>query len=165
MGRTGVASRTSRDVLLKGMRLLFVGVRQEPRIFAVSVGGAILAALLTVGSAFVVGSVVARVVVPSLGRHRIDSGALAVAALVLVALGVLKVVGIVGRRLGGFYLQVRLQATYRRLVTRRYLELPPAWHHRNATGTLLSNASADVDSAWAPTVVFGFALATVVMLV
>ena len=120
-----MTSRTSRDVLLKGLRLLFVGVRQEPRVFAVSVGGATLAALLTVGSAFVVGSVVAHVVVPALERHRVDGRTLAAAALVLVALGVLKVVGIVSRRLGGFYLMVRLQATYRRLVTRRYLELPP----------------------------------------
>ena len=44
-------------------------------------------------------------------------------------------------------MQFRLQAAYRRRVTRRYLGLPLAWHQRHATGTLLSNANADVEAA------------------
>jgi ABC-type multidrug transport system fused ATPase/permease subunit len=58
-----------------------------------------------------------------------------------------------------------MQATYRRQVTRRYLELPLAWHHRHATGTLLSNANADVEAAFFPIAPMPFAVGTVVMLV
>ena len=54
---------------------------------------------------------------------------------------------------------------YRRAVTRRYLELPLSWHHRHPTGTLLSNANADVESAWYPIAPLPFAVGTVVMLV
>ena len=61
-------------------------------------------------------------------------------------------------------MQFRLQASYRRRVTRRYLDLPLAWHHRNATGTLLSNASSDVEATWFPIAPLPFAVGTVVML-
>jgi ABC-type multidrug transport system fused ATPase/permease subunit len=61
-------------------------------------------------------------------------------------------------------MQFRLQAHYRRAVTRRYLQLPIAWHQRHATGTLLSNANADDESAWYPIAPFPFAVGTVVML-
>jgi ABC-type multidrug transport system fused ATPase/permease subunit len=62
-------------------------------------------------------------------------------------------------------MQYRLQARYRREVTRRYLALPLSWHHRHPTGTLLSNANADVESAWYPIAPFPFAVGTVVMLI
>ena len=47
----------------------------------------------------------------------------------------------------------------------RYLELPLAWHHRHATGTLLSNANSDVEAAWFPIAPLPFAVGTIVMLV
>jgi ABC-type multidrug transport system fused ATPase/permease subunit len=62
-------------------------------------------------------------------------------------------------------MQYRLQASYRRRVTRRYLSLPLAWHHRNATGTLLSNANSDVEATWFPIAPLPFAVGTAVMLV
>ena len=62
-------------------------------------------------------------------------------------------------------MQYRLQASYRRRVTRRYLELPLSWHHRNSTGTLLSNANSDVEAAWYPIAPLPFAVGTLVMLV
>ena len=49
---------------------------------------------------------------------------------------------------------------YRRRVTRRYLDLPLAWHHRHATGTLLSNANSDVEAAWFPIAPLPFAVGT-----
>src|SRR5690349_23855977 len=75
-----------------------------------------------------------------------------------------RVVGVFGRRLGAGAMQFRLQATYRRRVTRRYLELPLSWHRRNATGTLLSNANADVEALWFPIAPMPFAVGTLIML-
>ena len=49
--------------------------------------------------------------------------------------------------------------------TRQYLDLPLAWHHRHATGTLLSNANSDVEATWFPIAPMPFAVGTVVMLV
>jgi ATP-binding cassette subfamily B protein len=157
--------RIERDVLLRGLRVLGVAIRQQPRLFAVSVVGSVLFSALIVGSAFVIGWVVGEVAVPAIEARRIDAGALALAAATLFGLSVLRVLGMVGRRLAAGYMQFRLQADYRRRVTRRYLRLPVAWHQRNATGTLLSNANSDVEATWFPIAPLPFAVGTVAMLV
>ncbi len=156
---------TRRGVLADGAAVVLRAIRGEPRIFAVSVGGASLVALLTVGGAFVVGQVVVRVAVPALESGVVDAGLLALAAAALIGLTLLKVAGIYGRRLGSMYMQLRLQAGYRRKIIRQYLRLPAAWHRRNATGSLLSTASADVDAAWTPAGTIGYAIATTLLLV
>ena len=160
-----MASGTSRDVLGKGLRVLGRAIREQPRIFAVAVSGSVLFGLLVIASAYVVGAVVGDVVVPAVERGAVAGGALALAASALFGISVLRVVGIFGRRLGAGYMQYRLQAAYRRRVTRRYLDLPLAWHHRNSTGTLLSNANSDVEAAWYPIAPLPFAVGTLVMLV
>ncbi|MER7419244.1 ABC transporter ATP-binding protein [Micromonospora peucetia] len=160
-----MASRTSRDVLVRGLAVLGRAIREEPRIFAVAVSGSVLFGAMTVASAFVVGAVVGDVVVPAIERGSVGVGGLALAAVALFGISVLRVAGIFGRRLGAGYMQYRLQAAYRRRVTRRYLELPLSWHHRNATGTLLSNANSDVEAAWHPIAPLPFAVGTLVMLV
>ena len=140
-------------------------IREQPRIFAVAVSGSVLFGLLVIASAYVVGAVVGDVVVPAVERGEVAGGALALAAAALFGISVLRVVGIFGRRLGAGYMQYRLQAAYRRRVTRRYLDLPLSWHHRNSTGTLLSNANSDVEAAWYPIAPLPFAVGTLVMLV
>ncbi|MGK5518068.1 ABC transporter ATP-binding protein [Micromonospora sp. URMC 107] len=160
-----MASRTSRDVLVRGLAVLGRAIREEPRIFAVAVTGSVLFGAMTVASAYVVGAVVGDVVVPAIERGAVGVGGLALAAVALFGISVLRVAGIFGRRLGAGYMQYRLQAAYRRRVTRRYLELPLSWHHRNATGTLLSNANSDVEAAWYPIAPLPFAVGTLVMLV
>ncbi|WP_199486135.1 ABC transporter ATP-binding protein [Micromonospora haikouensis] len=160
-----MTSRTSRDVLRRGLSVLGRAIREQPRIFAVAVSGSVLFGGLVIASAYVVGAVVGDVVVPAIARGSVGVAALALAAGALFGISVLRVVGIFGRRLGAGYMQFRLQAAYRRQVTRRYLELPLSWHQRNATGTLLSNANSDVEAAWYPIAPLPFAVGTVVMLV
>ncbi|MEV4540974.1 ABC transporter ATP-binding protein [Micromonospora echinaurantiaca] len=160
-----MASRTSRDVLGRGLAVLGRAIREQPRIFAVAVAGSVLFGGMVIASAYVVGTVVGDVVVPAIARGSVGVGTLALAATALFGISVLRVAGIVGRRLGAGYMQYRLQAAYRRRVTRRYLELPLSWHHRNATGTLLSNANSDVEAAWYPIAPLPFAVGTLVMLV
>ncbi|SCE90987.1 ABC-type multidrug transport system, ATPase and permease component [Micromonospora viridifaciens] len=160
-----MASGTSRDVLGRGLRVLGQAIREQPRIFAVAVAGSVLFGLMVIASAFVVGGVVGEVAAPAIARGSVAGGTLALAAAALFGISVLRVVGIFGRRLGAGYMQYRLQADYRRRVTRRYLDLPLSWHHRNATGTLLSNANSDVEAAWYPIAPLPFAVGTLVMLV
>ncbi|MGH3655136.1 MAG: ABC transporter ATP-binding protein [Micromonosporaceae bacterium] len=151
-------------MLGKGLRVLGRAIRDEPRVFAAGVGGSILFGLMTIASAYVVGAVIGDVVVPAIDRGNVTWGALAAGAGALFAVSMLRVLGILGRRLGAGAMQFRLQASYRRKVTRRYLRLPLQWHHRHATGTLLSNANADVESAWYPIAPLPFAVGTLVML-
>lgn len=160
-----MASGTSRDVLWRGLVVLGRAIREQPRIFAVAASASVLFGLLVVTSAYVVGAVVGDVVVPAIAEGSVPTAALALAAAALFGLSLLRVVGILGRRLGAGYMQFRLQAAYRRQVTRRYLDLPLSWHQRNATGTLLSNANSDVEAAWHPVAPLPFAVGTLVMLV
>jgi ATP-binding cassette subfamily B protein len=149
----------------RGLGVLWVGVKEEPRIFAVSAAGSALFGLMTVGQAYVFGAITERVIVPSLERGDVATSTLAGAFLAVLAVATLKVVGIVARRLGAGIMQYRLQASYRRRVTRRYLQLPLAWHHDHPTGELLSNANSDVEATWYPVAPFPFAVGVVFMLV
>jgi len=152
-------------VLGKGLRVLGYAIRGEPRLFAVAVAGSTVFSLLTIGTAYVVGAIIGHVVVPAFDSGRVAIGALVAGAAAILGVSLGKVLALFGRRLGAGAMQFRLQATYRRRVTRRYLRLPLAWHHRHATGTLLSNANADVEAAWYPIAPLPFAVGTVVMLV
>ncbi|HEX6872509.1 MAG TPA: ABC transporter ATP-binding protein [Micromonosporaceae bacterium] len=157
--------RSSARGLGQGLRILGRAIREEPRVFTVSVLGSTAFGLLTVGGALVIGEVVGQVVVPSLDRREVVPATLAISGAVLLALSLLKVLAIFGRRLGAGAMQFRLQARYRRKVTRRYLELPLSWHRRHATGTLLSNANSDVEATWFPIAPMPFAVGTLLMLV
>jgi ATP-binding cassette subfamily B protein len=153
------------DVLRRGFAVLWVAVRQEPRIFVVSVLGSALFGGMVVATAYIIGAITGRVIVPGIESGEVSTAALAAAAAVILGVSVLRVVGIFGRRLGAGGMQYRMQARYRREVTRRYLDLPLSWHHRHPTGSLLSNANADVEAAWFPIAPFPFAVGTVIMLV
>jgi len=149
---------------------MWQAITDEPRIFTLALLGSCLFGALVIGQAKVVGWIVGDVLTgafpptPPEQRH-VTFGAMALVAAVLLAMGTGRVIGIFGRRLGSGYMMFAQQARYRRRVTRRYLELPLSWHQRHATGTLLSNANADVESAWYPLAPLPFAVGTVLMLV
>jgi len=157
--------RASDDTLRRGFWLLGRAVRHEPRIFAVAVGGSAVYGVMTVGSAWVLGVVTDRVVVPAFRSGDTTTGALVAAAAAIVGVAALKAAGIVARRLGAGVMQYRLQARYRREVTRQYLRLPLSWHQRHPTGQLLSNANADVEAVWFPIAPLPMAVGVLVMLV
>jgi ATP-binding cassette subfamily B protein len=160
-----LTTRASRDVLGRGLRVLGRAIRTEPRLFAIGAVGSSFFGILVIANAYVVGAVIGHVVVPAFTEHRVGGAELAVIAAVFIGISVLRVATIFGRRLGAGYMQYRLQARYRRAVTRRYLALPPSWHQRHATGTLLSNANSDVEAAFVPIAPLPFAVGTIVMIV
>src|SRR4051794_20928018 len=116
--------------------------------FALAVLGSSLYGLMTVASAYVIGGVTERVILPSFQQGSTTAAALTLAAVAIIAVALLKIIGILGRRLFAGIMSYRLQADYRRRVTGQYLRLPLSWHQRHPTGQLLSNANSDVESAW-----------------
>ncbi|MFI5492089.1 ABC transporter ATP-binding protein [Actinoplanes sp. NPDC051859] len=159
-----MTTRASRDVLGRGLRVLGRAIRTEPRLFTIGTIGSSLFGLLVIANAYVVGAVIGEVVVPAFTERRVGAAGLWLIAAVFLGISVLRVAAIFGRRLGAGFMQFRLQARYRRAVTRRYLSLPPAWHQRHATGTLLSNANSDVEAAFVPIAPLPFAVGTIVMI-
>ena len=158
------APTVPRGVIRRGFGVLWQAVKEEPRIFGVATVGSALFAITTIGQAYVFGAITERVIVPSIDQGEWSAAALGLAFLAVMLVAALKVVGIVARRLGAGIMQYRLQAAYRRRVTRRYLELPLAWHQDHSTGELLSNANSDVEATWYPIAPFPFAVGVVVML-
>jgi ABC-type multidrug transport system fused ATPase/permease subunit len=133
-------------------------------VFTVSVIASAVYAAMTVGTAQVLGWATQTVVLPAFRDGRTTAGALSGAAAAIVGVALLKALGVAGRRFYAGVMQYRMQAAYRRSVTRQYLRLPLAWHHRHPTGQLLSNANADVEAVWAPIAPLPMAVGVVFML-
>lgn len=150
--------------LRRGLALLGRSVREEPRVFAVALVGSSAYAITTVLAATVLGRVTDATILPSFREGRVSAGTLAGAAAAILAVALVKSVGITVRRLGAGVMQYRLQASYRRRVTRQYLRLPMSWHQRHSTGTLLANANSDVEAMFWPIAPFPFACGIAVML-
>ena len=117
-------SRTSRgpvasaSTIRDGFRVLGVAIRREPWIFTLSTLGSVLFGALTVADAWVLGWATDNVVLPAFDTGTTAlKGLLAVLAL-FVSVALLRAVGIVARRLGAGVMQYRMQAHYRRAVTR-----------------------------------------------
>lgn len=135
-------------LLRRGLRVTGIALRSAPRPFTVGIAGSLLYAVMMVLSALVLGWVTDEVLIPTFEAGEVDRGLVLTAVLLILGVALAKAIGVVGRRLGAYLAQFSLQAQYRRRVTRRYLDLPIAWHRRHPTGELLSNANADVESAF-----------------
>nr|WP_299057949.1 ABC transporter ATP-binding protein [uncultured Nocardioides sp.] len=148
-----------------GFRVLGVGIRRQPGVFAIATFGGVLFGALTVADAWVLGWATQNALIPAMRDGEIGTGVLVAVVALFVGVALLRAVGIVARRLGAGIMQYRLQAAYRREVTRQYLALPMSWHARHPTGQLLSNANADVEAAWSPIAPLPMALGTIAMMV
>jgi ABC-type multidrug transport system fused ATPase/permease subunit len=154
-----------RGTLRDGFAVIGVAIRREPWIFTLSTLGSVLFGALTVADAWVLGWSTDHVVQPAFHGGGVHAGGLLAILALFVAVALLRAVGIVARRLGAGVMQYRMQAHYRRAVTRQYLRLPMSWHQQHPTGQLLSNANSDVEAAWAPIAPLPMAVGTVAMMV
>jgi ABC-type multidrug transport system fused ATPase/permease subunit len=158
--------RTDTDrVMRRGFGLLGRGISEQRWLFTVSVVGSVVFGATTVADAWVLGWTTDNVIRPSFERGDVVEGALAISVLLFMTVAILRALGVIARRLVGGIVYFRLVAEYRRRVTRRYLALPLAWHHRHPTGQLLSNANADVEATWAVFMPLPMAIGVIAMLV
>jgi ATP-binding cassette, subfamily B, bacterial len=118
--RASGAAGTLRD----GFAVLGVAIRREPWIFTLSTLGSVLFGALTVADAWVLGWATDEVVLPAFETGTTTAKGLVAILALFVAVAILRAVGIVARRLGAGIMQYRMQAHYRRAVTRQYLRLP-----------------------------------------
>ncbi len=156
---------TGTDTMRRGLRIVWRGIRDEPGMFSIAVAGSAVYGIGTAGAGWVLGRLVENVLAPAFAARSVTAGqmVLAVGSLALVA--VLTAIGVVARRAAGGATMYRLQARYRRAVTRQYLRLPLSWHHRHPAGQLLSNANADVEATWMVMAPLPMALGVIVMVV
>ena len=153
------------SVTRRGFAVLRVAIWEEPGIFALSVLAAMIYGAMTVAGGWALGWATDHVIRPAFESGDTSAGAIATLIALFMGIAILNAIGVVGRRLGAGVMQFRLQATYRRRVTRQYLKLPLEWHHQHSTGMLLSNANADVESTWFVIAPLPMAIGVIAMLV
>jgi ATP-binding cassette subfamily B protein len=150
--------------VIRGLRVVSKGVRQEPWIFSVSVIGSACYGVGTAGGGWLLGRLTDRTLAPAFAAGRISDHDLWRTGGVLAAVALITAAGVVGRRAAAGITMYRLQARYRQALTRQYLRLPLEWHHRHPAGELLSNANADVEATWAVMAPLPMAIGVIVML-
>ncbi|MGY2002901.1 ABC transporter ATP-binding protein [Blastococcus sp. SYSU DS1024] len=157
-------SRRRDAVVRRGLRHVRRAIAEQPGMFTLALLASSLYGAMTVASAYVIGEITDRVLLPSFDEGATTAAALTLAAVAILGVALLKIVGILGRRLFAGVMSYRLQAEYRRRVTGQYLRLPLSWHQRHPTGQLLSNANSDVESAWFFVAPLPFACGALVMI-
>ncbi len=158
------ARQPERKVLGRGVELILRQVRRAPKEFAMGFAFTCLHSVGTILASYIIGWAVDSVLVPAARRGDTTTAALVGVALAVVGVGFIKGLGVSLRRYGAFRAQYRLEQRDRMAVTDRYLELPIEWHRRHPTGQLLSNVSADVESASQIAAPLPLAFGVVVML-
>ena len=108
----------SDSTLLAGFRVLGVSIRREPLVFTLSTLGSLLFGALTVADAWVLGWSTDHVLLPAFETGATTAGGLVAILALFLGVAILRAVGIVARRLGAGVMQYRMQAAYRREVTR-----------------------------------------------
>ena len=151
-------------VVRRGLRHVRRAIVEQPGMFTLAVAASSLYGAMTVASAWVIGEITDRVLLPAFEDGETTTAALSLAAAAIIAVALLKIVGILGRRLFAGIMSYRLQADYRRRVTRQYLRLPLSWHQKHPTGQLLSNANSDVEASWFFVAPLPFACGALVMI-
>ncbi len=153
------------DLTRRGLRVLGVGIGRQKALFSLSIAFSVLFGATTVADAWVLGWATDHVIRPSFADGDVATGALVAGALLFVSVALLRMIGVVGRRLVGGIVYYRLVAGDRRRVTRKYLQLPMSWHQSHPTGQLLSNANADVEAIWMVFMPLPMAIGVIAMLV
>jgi len=134
-------------LLRRGLSVIRRQVALHPRPFVVAVLGAAIYAVGTVAGSWVLGQVVDRAVTPRFETGQLQAGVAVAAAAAIVAVGLVKTVGIITRRIAATMVHANVQATLRDGLVERYHRLPLTWHHEHPAGELLSRAEGDLDAA------------------
>lgn len=148
----------------RGVALLWLSVRAQWKPFAVSVSGAVLYAVMAVGATIVLGRVTDEVIIPGLDGEGVGRGAVVGAVAAILAITLLKVLGVVLRRYFGQMAQRRMQRHWFLAVTDRYLSVPLRWIDQRPAGELLAHADADAERSTIAMQPLPFSLGVVVII-
>ncbi len=150
-------------MLRRGLRLLWDGARTHPRPFVLAVLGASLYAFMAVGGSIALGRVTDEVVSPGLDGSGVPGTTIAAGAATIMAVALLRSVGIVLRRYYGGATGYKMYRTWFLRIVRTYLSAPLEYFGRQPTGTLLAHADADVERAINPLMPLPFSLAALLI--
>ena len=158
-----MSSPRDQTVLRRGLSLLWLSVRAQPKPFAVSVAGAVLFAVMAVGGTVVLGRATDHVLTPAFDGG-VGRGAVVVGAASIVAASLARMLGVVLRRFYGQMAQRRMQMLWFQRVTDRYLSVPLRWYDDHPAGELLAHADADCERSTIAMQPLPFSLGVIVII-
>ena len=141
------ATAHSHRVLARGLGLIWRTIRMHPVPNIVSILGASMWSLLTVGLTVFLGQLTDDVIVPGLDGDGVSNGDLVEVALVLLAIGLLRGASVTVRRYFMAMAEHRVQRSWRLDILGQYLDQPLSFHRGRPTGELLAHADADITAA------------------
>ena len=147
----GVQSETqdrsdARGLFGRGMRLVGSYIEAHPKPFVISVCGAFVFAVSSIGVSVALGRVTDRVLRPAFGQG-VSAGTVWLAIGAVMGLARLRAAGIGVRRSFSGVLGSAVGATLRERVSDQYRDLSLAYHRGTPTGELLAHMEADVEAA------------------
>ena len=149
VGRLAVVEEETQDtraIFWPGIRLLGSYARRHPGPFSLSVFGASIFSIFSVGGTVVLGRVTDEVVIPGFDES-VAGSTLLVAGLLIVTMAVLRAIGVVMRRYFGAMTADRQQARWRSQLSDRFVSVPMSFFKERPTGELLAHADTDVETA------------------
>jgi ABC-type multidrug transport system fused ATPase/permease subunit len=138
---------TTPSVTRRGLRQVGGFIRLHPGPFTVSVVGSATFAGFTVLATVVLGQVTDRIIIPTFTTGRPPAGTVAWAMAAVLAVAVLRVVGVVTRRYFAGMTSERVRRSLRAWLSDQYLDVPLEFHRRTPTGQLLAHADSDTERA------------------
>jgi ATP-binding cassette subfamily B protein len=135
-----------RAILATGFGLIGRLIRAHPWPFAIAFTGALVYAGSIIAASRVIGWVTDEVVLGVLERGA-DPSVTWTGVGLIVAVAVVKALGIVARRNGAGWHYLRSRQDMRRRLVAQVLRLDMDWYNRQAVGNLISIAEADVNAA------------------
>jgi len=136
----------ARGLFGRGMRLVGSYIKAHPKPFVISVCGAFVFAVSSIGVSVALGRVTDRVLRPAFGQG-VSAGTVWLAIGAVMGLACLRAAGIGVRRYFSGVLGSAVGATLRERVSDQYRDLSLAYHRGTPTGELLAHMEADVEAA------------------
>jgi ABC-type multidrug transport system fused ATPase/permease subunit len=137
----------------------------HPKTFAIAVAGATVFALATVASSWAVRWVTNEVIVPRFEEGHVAAATVIAGAAMIVAIGLIRSVGVVVRRTWAGRTQFRVLATLREDVVDHYQAQPYRWHRAHSTGELIAHAGVDGEAATEVLGPIPYSVGTIVLIV
>jgi ATP-binding cassette subfamily B protein len=140
-------------------------VRLHPRPFSVAVAGAAVFATCTVLSSVAVKWVTDNVILPRFEEGEVATSALVTGVLFLGAVGLVRALGVVVRRVFAGITQFAVGASLAGGVVDRLVRQPISWHQHRPDGDLVGRAGVDSDTAIVVLAPIPYATGTILMIV
>ncbi|MEQ8842464.1 MAG: ABC transporter ATP-binding protein [Acidimicrobiales bacterium] len=153
------------DVWRRGGRLIGRSLRAHPGPHAAAMGGAGLFVLAAVGGAWVLRGITDDLIVPAFDDGTVDGGDVWIAIGALIAVSIVRGLGVVARRFFLSMAEYRTQRDWRRDLLRHYLDVPLRFHRSKPTGELLAHADLDLIQATMVIKPLAFSLSVVLLVV